>query len=101
LLAGEELDAVTACRNLWNLSALEFRSDEALKELTAVVMRQREKLMDVDIANCVRSFAVFEYLDYECLEMLLLQTIRTATQIKLFSLAVIVDSFALLDIRNP
>ena len=57
--------------------------------------------MDVDIANCVKSFAVFEYLDYDCLEMLLLQTIRTATQMKLFSLAVIVDSFALLDIRNP
>ena len=33
--------------------------------------------------------------------MLLKQSIRHATEMKLFSLAIILDSFAELDIRNP
>lgn len=101
ILATENLDVVSACRNLWNLSALEYKSIAAMKHMTAVVMEQKDRLKDVDVANCVKSYATFEYLDYECLEMLLLQSIRTATEMKLFSLAVIVDSFAELDIRNP
>lgn len=90
-----------ASRNLWNLSALEFKSYKALKQLTAVVVRNQERLNDLDVSNVVKSYAMFNYLDYDCLEMLLKHSIRTATEMKLFSLAVIVDSFAELDIRNP
>jgi hypothetical protein len=64
-------------------------------------MTQPDRLNELDVANCVRAFAVFEYLDYDCLELLLRQSIRTATEMKLFSLAVIMHSFAELDIQNP
>jgi len=101
ILATPDLDVKIACRNLWNLSALEYRSDEALKQLTAVVMSKQHLLNDLDVSNCIRAFAVFNHLDFDCLEFLLKQSIRTATEMKLFSLAVILHSFALMDIKNP
>jgi hypothetical protein len=39
--------------------------------------------------------------NYDCLELLLKQTIRGASEMKLRSLAVIVNSFAELDVVNP
>jgi len=60
-----------------------------------------DKLHDLDIANAVRSFAHFEHVDYDCLEVLLKQTIRRADQLNMQTLAVILNSFADMDISNP
>ena len=101
LLKETDMHPIHACRNLWNFSELRYYNESALKELTGVVMRNQDRLNDVDVANCVKAFSTFQYLDYDALEMLLKQSIRHATEMKLFSLAVILDSFAEMDIRNP
>jgi hypothetical protein len=97
----DDMIPIHACRNLWNLAELRYYNEAAFKELTGVVMRNQDRLNDVDVANCVKAFSTFQHLDYDALEMLLKQSIRHATEMKLFSLAVILDSFAELDIRNP
>jgi hypothetical protein len=58
-------------------------------------------LNELDIANSLRAFAHFQHVNYDCLEILLKQSIRSATDMKLRSLSVVVNSFAELDITNP
>ena len=49
----------------------------------------------------MRAFAHFQYVNFDCLEILLKQSIRSASEMKLRSLAVVVNSFAELDVTNP
>lgn len=83
--------------------ALDHKSNVALKLFADVILRVGEpyKLNELDIANSLRAFAHFQYVNYDCLELLLKQTIRSASEMKLRSLAVIVNSFAELDVINP
>ena len=48
-----------ACRNMWNLSGLEYKNEVALKEMTRVVMLNQDRLNDVDVANCVKAYSTF------------------------------------------
>ena len=97
-----KLDHITACRNLWNLFALDHRSDKALKLFATTILKtDATKLNELDIANALRAFAHFQYLDYECVETLLKQSIRCASEMKLHSLSVVVNSFAELEVTNP
>ena len=59
------------------------------------------KLNELDLANSLRAFAHFQSVNFDCLEMLLKQSIRNASEMKLRSLAVVVNSFAELDVTNP
>jgi hypothetical protein len=85
------------------LFALDVRNETALKMFSDVILRVGEpyKLNELDLANSLRSFAHFQYVNYDCLELLLKQTIRSAHEMKLRSLAVIVNSFSELDVVNP
>lgn len=49
-----------AARNLWNLFALDYKSEEALLMFTDVYLRAKpEDLNELDIANALRAFAHF------------------------------------------
>ncbi len=96
-----ELKVVLACRNLWNLYALNHRSEHGLKIFSEIILRDSKFLNEMDIANSVRAFAHFQYMNYDCLEVLLKLSIRTGNDMKFHSLGVILNSFAELDITNP
>lgn len=52
LLNEPKLDTYTACRNLWNLQALDYRSEIALTKFAeTIVAADVNKLNEVDIAN--------------------------------------------------
>ena len=59
------------------------------------------KLHDLDIANAVRAFSHFNYIDYDCLEVCLKQSIRRADKLPMQTLAVILNSFAEMEVSNP
>ena len=61
LKAEPKLEIKLACRNLWNLFALDFKSEVAMKLFSDVIMRVGEpyKLNELDIANSLRAFAHF------------------------------------------
>ena len=56
-----KLEIRLACRNLWNLFALDYKSQDALKLFADVILRVGEpyKLNELDIANSLRAFAHF------------------------------------------
>jgi len=66
-----------------------------------ILTSQADKLHDLDIANAVRCFAHFQQMNYDCLEVLLKQSIKRAENFNMQTLAVILNSFAELDIHNP
>ncbi len=97
-----KLEVRIACRNLWNLFALDHKSEAGLKLFADVIQKgDSSKLNELDLANSLRAFAHFQYVNFDCLEMLLKQSIRSASEMKLKSLAVVVNSFAELDVTNP
>ena len=102
LLNEPKLDTYTACRNLWNLQALDYRSDLALAKFAeTIVAADVNKLNEVDIANSLHALAHFNHVDFDCIEKLLKQTIRKAQDFKLQTLAVIANSLADMDVANP
>jgi hypothetical protein len=58
-------------------------------------------LNELDIANALRAFAHFKYLDYDCMEFLVKLSIQRAPQMKMLTLAVVVNSLSELEITNP
>ena len=98
-----KLDVKLACRNLWNLFALDHRSEVGLQLFAEVLLRVGEayKLTELDLANSIRAFSHFQYKHERCIELLLKQSIKTANEMDLRSLAVIVSSFVDLGIPNP
>jgi ribosomal protein L25 (general stress protein Ctc) len=55
---------------------------------------------ELDVANAMRAFAHFKYINYEAMESLIKVSIKHAQEYKLQSLAVITNSLAQLDIQN-
>ena len=81
---------------------LDHKSEAGLKLFADVIQKaDPSKLNELDLANSLRAFAHFQYVNFDCLEMLLKQSIRNASEMKLRSLAVVVNSFAELDVINP
>ena len=102
ILKEPKIDTYTACRNLWNLYALDHKNEVAVQKFSEVIVAaDASKLNELDIANSLRAFAHFQHVDLDCIEVLLKQTIRRAQEFKLQSLAVIANSLADLDVANP
>jgi len=97
-----KLDQYLASRNLWNLYALNHFSEKALIRFSkAFVDSNHDRINQLDIANAIRSFAHFKYLNYDCVELLLKQSIEKVTDFNLQTLAVVVNSFSELNVANP
>lgn len=84
LLSNPTHDTYLSSRNLWNLYALDFKSEIALEKFSQVIQEaDGAQLSEIDIANAIRAFAHFQYVNYECIESLLKQTIKRASEFKL------------------
>ena len=102
ILKEPKITSYTAARNLWNLFAIDYFDKQAMERFSQVLLDcEPEKLHHLDIANALRSFAHFHYLDYDCLEVLIKETIKRAEKFEMQTLAVILNSLAALDISNP
>ena len=97
-----KLETRVACRNLWNLFALDYKCPKALARFSQVIIDAKpEELNEMDIANSLRAFATFEHVDYACLEKLIKCTIIKIISFNTRSHASILSSLADLDIHNP
>lgn len=60
ILAEPAIDKYLACRNLWNLQALDYRSEAAIKKFCeTIVASDASQLSEVDISNALQSLAYF------------------------------------------
>lgn len=60
ILSEPAIDRVTACRNLWNLQALDYRSDLAIKRFCETIQAtDGSTLSEIDIANALCALAHF------------------------------------------
>jgi hypothetical protein len=102
LIKAPQLGYRVACRNLWNFYALDHHSVAVLDKCAASILEAPpNELNQLDVANALRAFAHFDYVHFECLEKLLKISINRTQEFNLMSLAVVVNSFAQLDIVNP
>ena len=80
---------------------LKYRDEDALECFCKIICEtDPAKLSELDIADATRSLAHFDYDDYDCLKVLIKQSIRRADSFKLQTLAVVLNSFAELGIAN-
>ena len=97
-----QLSYVIACKNLWNLYALDHFNKVAMDCFTQVILSTKPELIKpIDVASALRSYAHFQHLNYDCIEVLLKISINRATDFNMQTLAVTVNSLAELDITNP
>ena len=97
-----KLPLLLASRNFWNLYALNYKSETALNMFTEVYRSTKmENLDDISIANALVAFAHFQYIDFDCMEVLLKASIQRASGMKLATLALVVNAFAQLEVHNP
>ena len=69
---------------------------------TQVILSTKPELIQpIDVASALRSYAHFQHLDYDCIEVLLKISINRATDFNMQTLAVTVNALAELDITNP
>ena len=55
-----KIDLYLSCRNLWNLYALDYKSEAALEKFSLCIQEaDGSKLNELDIANALRAFAHF------------------------------------------
>ncbi len=67
-----KLEPQIAFRNLWNLFTLDHKTEAGLKLFADVIWNSdSSKLNELVLANSLHAFALFEYVKFECLEMLL------------------------------
>lgn len=50
-----------ACRNLWNFYALNHYDGELFDQFGALIVKNHDKLSEIDIANALRAFAYFKH----------------------------------------
>ena len=102
LVKEPQLSYTVACRNLWNLFALDHESKVGMDCFTQALLNTKPELIKpIDVASAMRSFAHFQYVNYDCIEVLLKITIRNTQDFKMQTLAVTINSLADLDITNP
>ena len=71
-----QLKTYIAARNLWNFYALDFYDKVAFDRFSQVITNsETHQIHDLDIANSLRAFAHFQHFDYDCLEVLVKETI--------------------------
>ena len=96
------LNSYLATRNLWNIYMLNYNYEQALERFSQVIREtEPDKLSELDIADALRALAHFQHMDYDCLEVLLKQSIKRADKFKLQTLAVVLNAYAELEIVNP
>lgn len=72
LVTEPAIDRYLACRNLWNLQALGFRSDAALKKFSDIIAaNDANEMSEVDISNALSSLAYFQYVHYDSIVKLI------------------------------
>lgn len=92
-----KLDIKIVCKNLYNLFALDYKSEEGLELFSDVIVRvgPAYRLPDFDLALALKTFAHFNHKeDEQCLEILVKQSIRTVNEMSLSTLASVVHSCA-------
>ena len=88
------------CRNLWNFYALMHFDKELFDKFAQIIAKSSDSLNELDVANALRSFAQFKYMNFDALEGLIKTTIQNASTYNIKSLAVISNSLAILEIQN-
>ena len=102
ILSEPKLPFNLACRNLWNLYALDYESESALQQFSDIVISTHpDKLNEIDVAHTLRALSHFNCKRYECIEQLLKLTIRKADIYKIQTLADVIHSLAELEVINP
>lgn len=99
-----KLDMRLVFRNLFNLYALDAKSEEGLDLLSSELLRAGPayQISDQDLALALKTFAHFEYTEnQDCLELLIKQAIRQAHEMDLSCLATSLKAAADLSILNP
>lgn len=66
-----------------------------------IISQKHNKLDEVDIAHVLRAYASFQYVHYDCLELMLKLSIQRASDMQVTSLASIANSLSELSINNP
>jgi hypothetical protein len=79
LLASEpKLEVKLAIRNLWNLYALDYKSEKGLEVFANVMVRvgNAYPFTDLDLATALKTFAHFEYKNHDCLDLLMRKAVK-------------------------
>lgn len=81
------LSSDLACRNLWNLQALNYYDKAAFDLFSEIIVKNHTKLSEIDVANALSSLAHFKHVGTEaavsCLESLIKVTIRHAKEYRM------------------
>jgi hypothetical protein len=70
------LPVVVVCRNLWNFYGLNYFDKELYDKFSTVIVKNHDKLNEIDVANAFKSYAHFNYVNYPALESLIKNTIQ-------------------------
>ena len=90
-----------AVENMRNLFILDHKNEDALQHLSNVILQNKPKeLTETDLAVVMRTFAHFQYVHFDCLELCLKMTIQKASNMDMSSLASITHSLADLSVEN-
>lgn len=89
-----------ACRNLWNFYCLDYFDEKVFELLSNQVAKNPAKLLELEVANALRAFAHFNYINYDAMDPLIRTSIARAADFNTKTLAVILNSMAELDIKN-
>lgn len=65
LKAEPSLPVELACRNLWHFYSLNHYDPALLDSFGTIIVKNHDKLSEVDIANAVRAFAHFKHVESE------------------------------------
>lgn len=65
-----------------------------------IIIEKIDELNDKDISNCLTTFAEVDYLNYDCLAVLMKKSIQMAPEMDIHSLSLILHSFVIMDVIN-
>jgi hypothetical protein len=74
-----KISSYLAARNLWNLSQLHYEGGQEIIEfLTNAIVENKQDINEFDAANVMKALSHFDYVHYDCLELMLKFTISKA-----------------------